>query len=375
MNLLTLYIMKRMAINFVVLFTLFFLLGAVIDIIINLDEFDKIAGEISEDGGIFARIFALIRVGIGFEGPRLFQVYAYLHGVIAVGAMAFTAANMLRSREFVALMAAGISLRRIALPFLLVMGGISLVALLNQEYMLPKVAPLLLRDHGELGEKSVGSFSVPFTPDQNGVLLLAPSLNPSTGVLTEPTFIVRDEKGRMIRQIRATSATWDGEATGKWILQNGRSVDVVFDEETAQAEILPPVVVEQYETELSPYILTLHRYGQFIGMLGMTQLNSMLEVAGTFDAPMLRRHWYSRFATIAINMLAMVIVIPFFITREPVVLSRQAIKCGGIGITILFGGTIVMLMPIQGFPAVVSVFLPALVLLPVGLLQLVNIRT
>jgi lipopolysaccharide export LptBFGC system permease protein LptF len=375
MNLLTLYIMKRMAINFVVLFTLFFLLGAVVDIIINLDEFDKIAGELSGDGGIFARIFALIRVGIGFEGPRLFQVYAYLHGVIAVGAMAFTAANMLRSREFVALMAAGISLRRIALPFLLVMGGISLVALLNQEYMLPRVAPLLLRDHGELGEKSVGSFSVPFTPDQNGVLLLAPSLNPSTGVITEPTFIVRDEKGRMIRQIRATSATWDGEASGKWILQNGRSVDVVFDDETAQAEILPPVVVEQYETELSPYILTLHRYGQFIGMLGMTQLNSMLEVAGTFDAPMLRRHWYSRFASIAINMLAMVIVIPFFVTRDPVVLSRQAIKCGGIGITILFGGTIVMLMPIQGFPAVVSVFLPALVLLPVGLLQLVNIRT
>lgn len=375
MNLLTLYIMKRMAINFVVLFTLFFLLGAVVDIIINLDEFDKIAGELSGDGGIFARIFALIRVGIGFEGPRLFQVYAYLHGVIAVGAMAFTAANMLRSREFIALMAAGISLRRIALPFLLVMGGISLVALLNQEYMLPRVAPLLLRDHGELGEKSVGSFSVPFTPDQNGVLLLAPSLNPSTGVITEPTFIVRDEKGRMIRQIRATSATWDGEASGKWILQNGRSVDVVFDDETAQAEILPPVVVEQYETELSPYILTLHRYGQFIGMLGMTQLNSMLEVAGTFDAPMLRRHWYSRFASIAINMLAMVIVIPFFVTRDPVVLSRQAIKCGGIGITILFGGTIVMLMPIQGFPAVVSVFLPALVLLPVGLLQLVNIRT
>jgi hypothetical protein len=179
----------------------------------------------------------------------------------------------------------------------------------------------------------------------------------------------------MIRQIRATSATWDGEASGKWILQNGRSVDVIFDDETAQAEILPPVVVEQYETELSPYILTLHRYGQFIGMLGMTQLNSMLEVAGTFDAPMLRRHWYSRFASIAINMLAMVIVIPFFVTRDPVVLSRQAIKCGGIGITILFGGTIVMLMPIQGFPAVVSVFLPALVLLPVGLLQLVNIRT
>tara|TARA_B100000959_G_C14906587_1_gene593256 strand:- start:304 stop:1431 length:1128 start_codon:yes stop_codon:yes gene_type:complete len=375
MKLLTFYIMKRMTRNFIILFTLFYLLGAVIDIIINLDEFDKIASEISGDGGFFARVMAIIQVGIGFEGPRLFQVYAYLHGVIAIGAMAFTAANMLRSREFVALMAAGLSLRRIALPFLFVMGGISLVALLNQEIMLPKVAPLLLRDHGDIGKESVGSFSVPFTPDQNGVLLLSPSLNPTTGEIKEPTFLVRDENGRMIRQIRATSATWEGGALGKWMLQDGKAVDVVFDEETAQATIMPPVEVMYYETELSPYILTLHRYSQFIGMLGMTQLNSMLEVAGTFDAPMLRRHWYARFATIVLNMLAMVIVIPLFVTRDPVVLSRQAMKCGGIGLTILFGGTIVMLMPIQGFPAIVSVFLPALILLPIGMFQLVNVRT
>ncbi len=375
MKLLTLYIMKRMTRNFIILFTLFFLLGAVIDIIINLDEFDKIASNITGEGSFFTRIIAIIQVGIGFEGPRLFQVYAYLHGVIAVGAMAFTAANMLRSREFVALMAAGISLRRIALPFLFVMGGISLVALLNQEIMLPRVAPLLLRDHGDIGKESVGSFSVPFTPDQNGVLLLSPSLNPATGEIIEPTFLVRDENGRMIRQIRATSATWEGEALGRWVLQDGSAVDVVFDEETAQATIMPPVGVEYYETELSPYILTLHRYSQFIGMLGMTQLNNMLEVAGTFDAPMLRRHWYARFASMVLNMLAMVIVIPLFVTREPVVLSRQAMKCGGIGLTVLFGGTIVMLMPIQGFPAIVSVFLPALVLLPIGMFQLVNVRT
>jgi lipopolysaccharide export LptBFGC system permease protein LptF len=375
MKLLTTHIMKRMVINFVVLFTLIFLLGAVIDIIVNLDEFDKIASLMAGDGGFFARVYALISVGIGFEGPRLFQVYAYLHGIIAVGAMAFTAANMLRSREFIALMAAGISLRRIALPFLFVMCVISFVALLNQEYMLPKVAPMLLRNHSEVGKESVGSFSIPFTPDKNGVLLLAPSLNPSTGKIKEPTFLVRDDTGRMVRQIRADSATWDHDTNSGWVLESGKAVDIVFDEESAQAEILPPVEVDFYETELSPYILTLHRYGQFVSMLGMTQLNRMLEVAGTFDAPMLKRHWYSRFATIALNLLAMVIVIPLFVTREPVVLSRQAVKCGAIGITVLFGGTIVMLMPIQGFPAIVSVFLPALILLPLGLLQLVNIRT
>lgn len=375
MNRLTIYIMKKMIINFIVLFTLFFLLGAVIDIIVNLDEFGKIATAISKDSGFFARVIAIFKVAVGFEGPRLFQVFAYLHGVIAIGAMGFTAANMLRSREFVAIMAAGISLRKIAIPFLYVMAGICVLALLNQEFMLPKVAPLLLRDHDESGHKTAGSFSVPFTPDKNGSLLLAPSLNPETGVITEPLFLERDDKGRMARQIQAASATWDKETNAGWILNDGRAVRISFDEETGQATILAPVSVEFYETELSPYILTLHRYGQYIGMLGMSQLNNMLQAAGSFDEPLLRRHWYARFASIALNLLAMVIVIPFFVTKDAVIISRQAIKIGAITLTILFGGMIIMLLPLAGIPAIVSVFLPAIVLIPVALLRALTIRT
>ena len=83
-----------MTINFIVLFTLFFLLGAVIDIIVNLDEFNKIA-QSSAGEGFLTKVVSIFRVAIGFEGPRLFQVFAYLHGVIAIGAMGFTAVNML----------------------------------------------------------------------------------------------------------------------------------------------------------------------------------------------------------------------------------------------------------------------------------------
>ena len=367
--------MKKMAINFIVLFTLFYLLGAVIDIIVNLDEFGKTAVSLSKDGGFFTRMYSIIRVAIGFEGPRLFQVFAYLHGVIAIGAMGFTAANMLRSREFVAIMAAGISLRRIAIPFLYVMASISVLALVNQEYMLPKVAPLLLRDHDESADKTPGSFTVPFTPDQNRSLLLAPSLNPATGVLTEPSFLERDNKGRMIRQLQAASATWDTSSNSGWILEDGRAVNISFDETDGQASISAPEQVTFYETELSPYILTLHRYGQYVGMLSMSQLNSMLGAAGAFDAPMLRRHWYARFASIVMNLLAMIIVIPYFVTKDAVIVSRQAIKCGAIALTILFGGMIVMLMPMAGIPAIVSVFLPAILLLPIALLRAVSIRT
>ena len=71
----------------------------------------------------------------------------------------------------------------------------------------------------------------------------------------------------------------------------------------------------------------------------------------------------------------MAIVIPLFITRETVVLSRQAIICGGVGLTIMLGGSVVMLMPIAGFPAVVSVFLPAIILMPIAILRIVTIKT
>ena len=367
--------MVRMVVNFVVLFTLFYLLAATIDIIANLDEFDKSAALLAEDTGLVSRITALLKVVIGFEGPRLFQVFAYLHGVIAIGAMAFTAATMYKANEFVAMMAAGISLRKVAAPFVVVMACISILALANQEFMLPKVAPLLLRDHHESSKQTAGDFQVPFTPDKSGSLLIAKSFNTQSGILSGLSFLERDDKGRMVRQIQASSATWDKATNTGWVLDDGRAVDIIFDEDTSQATISLPTQIEFYETELSPYVLTLHRYGQFVGMLGMTQLNSMINTVGVFDIPMLRRHWYSRFASIALNLLTLIIVIPLFVTREPILLSRQAVVCGGISITILFGGIIFMLMPIAGFPAIASVFLPALLILPIALLRTAGIKT
>jgi hypothetical protein len=200
-------------------------------------------------------------------------------------------------------------------------------------------------------------------------------LNPATGVLTEPSFLERDERGRMIRQIQSTSATWDTATNSGWILEEGKAVRIDIDETNGQATISLPETIEFYETELSPYILTLHRYGQYIGMLGMSQLNNMLDAAGAFDEPLLRRHWFARFATIAMNLLAMIIVIPCFVTRDNVVVTRQAVKSGAIALSILFGGMIVMLMPLQGIPAMVSVFLPAIILIPIALLRMVLIRT
>ena len=369
------HIMKRMLLNFIILFVLFYVLGSVIDIIVNLDEFDKAARLLAKGDGVVDRVSALLSVAFKFEGPRFFQVFAYLHGVIAVGAMAFTASTMWKSREFVAMMAAGISLRIVAAPFILVSVLVSLLALANQEYILPEVAPALLREHHESSKKSASSFSIPFTPDKNGTLLIAPSFHPSKSQLEKPTFLIRDTRGRMVRQVKATNAQWDEQSNSGWLLKDGKAIDIQFDEDTEYAEISSPEPISFYATDLSPHILTLHRYGQFVSMLSMSQLNSMLDSAGTFDKPLLKRHWYARFATIILNAMAMIIVIPLFVTRDDIALSKQAVYCGGISIFILFGGVVFMLMPVGGLPSIVSVFIPAIVLLPVALIRLVTIRT
>lgn len=364
-----------MTVNFVILFMLIFVLGSMIDLIVNLDEFDKAAARQSEGGGLFLKLYAIIRVSIGFEGPRVFEVYAYFHGLIAIGAMGFTAAQMWKSREYVAIMAAGVSLRTVATPFVLVACCVSGVALLNQEFMLPKVAPLLLRSHSDVGNDSVEAFAVPFTPDRNNTLLIASSLDPATGVLLYPTFLIRNDTGQMIQRVYATSATWH-ETSGSWFLENGKSSHITTDEGSSRrVTSYAPEDIESFETDLSPHLLTLHRYGQYLGLLGISQLNQMLETVGAFDSAMLTRHWFSRFSTIVLNVLVMFIVIPFFVTKDQISIVRQSVRCATVSISILFGGSFLMLMSLPGIPAIVSVFLPAILLFPFALVRMSTMKT
>ena len=375
MNKLTKSIVTRMTVNFVILFTLIFVLGSMIDLIVNLEEFNKAAARLSDGGGLFLKLYAIIRVSIGFEGPRVFEVYAYFHGLIAIGAMGFTAAQMWKSSEYVAMMAAGVSLRRVATPFVLVACCISGVALLNQEFMLPKVAPLLLRSHSDVGSDSVEAFAVPFTPDRNNTLLIASSLDPATGVLLYPTFLIRNDTGQMIQRVYATSATWD-ETSGSWFLENGKSSHITTDDEVSRrVTSYAPEDVASFETDLSPHLLTLHRYGQYLGLLGISQLNQMLETVGAFNSALLTRHWYSRFSTIVLNVLVMLIVIPFFVTKDQISIVRQSVRCATVSISILFGGSFLMLMSMPGIPAIVSVFLPAILLFPFALVRMSTMKT
>ena len=179
MRLIDRYIMGRFIGNFCILLMFLFVFAVSVDLLLELDEYVDVAKEqIGPDGSSVAEFIALVKIVVNFHGPRIFQFYAYMVGMLTVGAMGFTFSQMYRNRELVALLAAGVPLHRVAMPVIVAALGLNGLQLLNQEFLLPRLAPMLIRKHGDIGQQGVQAFNVRFTADGRGNLLQAPSFDP-----------------------------------------------------------------------------------------------------------------------------------------------------------------------------------------------------
>jgi lipopolysaccharide export LptBFGC system permease protein LptF len=368
------YIVQRFLANFVILFVLLFLFAAGIDLILNLDEFVSAArGQAGDEAGALRRLALTIAFMVNFQSPRLFLFYSDMHGLIAVAAMGFTLAQMYRHRELVAVLASGVSLHRLSLPFLAAVFGVSLVQLLNQEFMLYRVAPLVLRGHGEIGRRSVEEFPIRFTDDGQGNLLQAALFNPVARRLTDPTILQRDELGRTWRRVTADEATWDESARG-WRLTGGRAV-TLGEPSRGTADAMNAEAIEFFPSDLDPHALTMRRYGEYAAMLRLSQIEQMLASRRVVDKGTLLRHKYARFASVAVNLLVLFIALPSFLLREPASLLRQSVLCAGMAVPALMGSAVGMMIELPGLPPAVGVFLPVVVLIPLAAGRWTFLRT
>jgi lipopolysaccharide export LptBFGC system permease protein LptF len=381
MNSIDRYIIRRFLGNFAILFMLLFLFAVAVDLMLALDRFVGVARTRVGDDAAFVRVLAsIIGLVADFQAPRFFQFYAYLHGLVAVGAMGFTLAQMYRHRELVAILAAGVSMQRIAMPFIFATFGLSLLQLVNQEFLLPRVAPLLLRDHGHIGMKSVDDFSVSLTADGAGNLIQAPKFDPRTGILTAPTILERDERGRTRRRITADTARWRDEggiaggAEG-WALAGGRALVLREQGAPEGGGTRAPGPLDFFPTDLSPEVLIVRRYGEFAGMLSLRQISRMLATPGVADRDTLLRFRYGRFSSVLVTVLVMWMTLPTFLIREPASILVRAMVCAAIGIPAMLGAAIFMVVDLPGISPAVGVFLPVVVLIPIVLAQWTYIRT
>lgn len=348
--------------NFITLMTLLFVFAIAVDLLLNVDRFVDAGRAHSEGRGALATFFMTIWYVFDFQAPRIFLFYGYMHGLAAIGAMAFTLAQMQRNRELVALLASGVNLFRVAMPLIVATFVISLVQLVNQEFLTPVVAPLLLRDHGQIGERTLEEFAVPLTPDSRGNILQSPAFHPDPlrPVLDSPTILEVDELGRTSRRITAQSAKWN-PTTGEWDLTGGTAVRSTPAESDAGSEQVRESVTA-YQSDLTPEALTMRRHGQFAAMLSLKQIQEMLRTPDVVNTAVLVRYKYARFAVVLVNLFVMGLALPTFLQRAPVPLLKQAALCAAISIPALTGAGIGMNVNLPGISPAVGVFLPVILL-------------
>ena len=130
-----------------------------------------------------------------------------------------------------------------------------------------------------------------------------------------------------------------------------------------------------HPSEISPQTLIVSRYSQFAGMLSLRQINEMLKTPEAIDAAALTRHRFSRFSTVMINILVLVITLPSFLLREPANLLVQSVICAGLAIPCMFGALLGMMVTLPGISPAASVFLPAFILIPIALARVTFIKT
>jgi len=376
MNLLDRYIARQFLLNTLILLVVLFSFIVMIDLSLNLHRFIRVADAMTSGehaSALRKAVVTLLLVG-DLWWPKLLQLFNFVAGLVMIAAMGFTCSQLVRHRELVAVLAGGRSLQSVARP--IVIGALVVTALqaANQELVLPRIAPLLSRQHEDAGSRSLAATRVPALGDGQGRWWYAESFDADAGELENIRVWETDPDGQARRLIAAEHAVW---SDGAWRFDPPARVEELGAESERIGQI------ESIETDLEPNVIRMRRYEGYAGSLGFGQLTEMIKAKrrlGRTSADRrrideLQRLRFGRFALLAANLLTLIVCIPFFLTRVPTNMVAQSLRCAPVAVIGLLGGVLGSAAPIPGAPAVIGVFIPVLVLVPIAIATSTAIRT
>lgn len=387
------YIIVQFLQNFVILSVVMMGLYVLVDLIVDLDEFLDAGKELAGDrGGV---VPATLWVLADFYFPFLLLVYVAMSGLIVVAAMGFTIAQMQRHRELIAIMAGGVSLYRVAAPILVAGFLFNLVSLPVQEALIPPRAEKIVRPKSQAGKPTLDEKPLHYVLDESGALVSAASFSPERGEMTHVRIIVLDpETGRQVSLIRCDLARWNeaAERWDLWAFADEQTPGAVYDasserwlypgavryDPTSNAvdpEALSGSVQTSYATTLSPKVLIIHEASLYLRLQSLRQLEEM------HDNPALSEQTrgqivqiiWSRFSTVLLGVLLLLMGLPYFLARVPGNLLVNAAKACGVTVG-AWGGGLVMLQ-VGNLNPVTAAWLPVIIYLPVSFWMVTKIKT
>lgn len=290
---------------------LFVMLGLfmTIDLFINMDEFAEHSNQ-----GVGFVVMNIVR----FYSVRCCLWYKELAGMVIVVASVFSLTRMTRNNELIAVMASGMSLKRILAPILFLSVLLTGLMIVDQEFVIPRLANLLTRSHDDTTDEA--AYDIWFIGDDKGSLICSRRYEESTRTLYNPLIILREptpedpEIYHVYGQIKAEKAVYDKDK-GAWLLHEGRYIELPGpDKEIGQS--LPK---SSYESTLTPDEIPIRRREGYKNLLSLRQLSELERQGGTrrTDMAELALQKHSRITDPMINLIMLMVALPVLVCRDP----------------------------------------------------------
>lgn len=366
------YIARAYLTNIIVLFVILFAFVITIDVFVNLGRFVRQANESNPDASqLHTALLTIILIG-DFWWPKLLQLFNYLNGVVLIAAMGFTCVQLVRHRELVALLASGVSLHRVAAPFLAVAATLTAAQAINQELFVPHVAHLLTRDQGDSGQRTIGAFRVRLAPDGQGRNLSAAAYDDASKTLTDVIVFERDPNGHLLHTITADTATWTGSA---WALEHGIRQDESLPTDAARTPIRQPIT--QLDTPLDPDRIKVYQLQDMANNLSFLRLSSMRHAGGLTPEQSQRidRIRWGRIGALASTFIALAAALPCFLVRMPRPMMGPTLKAAPVAFAGLGAAAAASSLVLPGLPMWLCALLPPLILVPLALALVSTVRS
>ncbi|MCB9851165.1 MAG: LptF/LptG family permease [Phycisphaerales bacterium] len=358
------YILRGLIVNYLIAICVMISLYVVLDLFFNMDEFAEQKGEM------------LVSM-MSFYGNRIFLYFAQLSGVITMFACLTTLARMRRQNELTAVLASGVSLYRLAAPVIAFALLTSVLWYVDSEVVIPRVAHKLARRHDDaLGQRTV---RVRFLRDRDNNLLSADQYQPSEGVLKRLAVVRRGPDGDLESILEAERGTWEQlpGGGGHWKLERGveRRRQLSVPGEAEGSELADRRLVDYYETDLDPQTIEVRQSSQWMRYLSRKRLVELSETLEGGARQRADQYRYARFTTPLINVLMLLLGLPFILDRLP----GSLLVAGGKALFVC-GACFLLTFIVQNFNAeggwsTLPAWAPIIVFTPVAVLLLDRLRT
>jgi len=369
------YIIRQFLLNFIILLVVLVGMIIMIDMLLQMEKFVKEARRLTQSGQDGSVILQMFKTIADFYLPFIPLLYVFLSGLVTVAAMGFTFTAMSRTGELVALAASGISMYRVALPVLVVGALLNSVTLINQEWVIPPLAPKLMRKHSHLQNETMKQFYVYLSPDDKGRLFTGLFIPDERDPRFEKlTVLVRNDKGQTVQRLSAPQAFWNNDRKG-WELVGVNEIRWTGGDAGLEVPASSPGQgVEFLDTSLSPDVLITKRRSFYARLLSMVDLREMMSNPNVNYADIVKI-MHGRLSLLVMNVLILAMGLPFFLSREPVNVLQQTVLAAGVCIGAWFAGVVILQIPAQDMNPVATAWLPVAVYVILAAWLMTRIRT